>query len=153
VACEVGHPDLAARIKAYYPPPDTSILVLLYDQRVADASEALAEGDAMGAISLLRGAQVIATGGAPLQYQALRVFAAAFDELTEVDSAIAYLERAANLGYMSHTAAAAVRHPKLKRRLAELEEVRGNPQAALRHYEQLLELWSAKCELTLPQKG
>jgi hypothetical protein len=32
--------------------------------------------------------------------------------------------------------------PVLERRLAELEEARGNADAAVRHYQRLLELWS-----------
>jgi len=134
--------DLAGRIRQAYPLPEPMPRIMRHGQLVAEAAEALARDDAARAAELMREARGYDAAFPPFRYLADLVSGMAFEALSEPDSAIAYLERAAHPGHMAGWTPARVLRPVLERRLAELEEARGNADAAVRHYRRFLELWS-----------
>ena len=141
-AAQLGQLDLAGRIRQAYPLPEPMPRIQRHGQLVAGAAEALARGDAARAAELMREARGYDAAFTPFRYLVDLVSGMAFEALSEPDSAIAYLERAAHPGHMAGWTPARVLRPVLERRLAELEEERGNADAAVRHYRRFLELWS-----------
>ncbi len=71
------------------------------------------------------------------------LYGLAFEGLGQLDSAVAYLERATELRHLTSFNKPQGRYhlPPMLRRLAELEERRGNEERAIRHYQRLLDLW------------
>jgi len=141
---ELGAVDLVDLIAVTYPPhPDTAHWIAAYADGYGDAAQALAHGEAERAVQMLR--RVRAT-----EYQTTfgevfvdLLFGLAFDQLEEVDSAVHYLERVIHPAATSEGFYFARIHlPLVERRLAELEEARGNTNAAIRHYRRFLELWA-----------
>ncbi len=65
-----------------------------------------------------------------------------FERLEEVDSAIAYYDAFLHPILVAEDNFPRSYLPVVLRRLAELEEWRGNLEAAARHYQRFLELWS-----------
>jgi tetratricopeptide (TPR) repeat protein len=141
-AAQLGRLDLAGRIRQAYPLLEPMPRIMRHGQLVAEAAEALARDDATRAAELMREAGGYDAAFPPFRYLVDLVSGMAFEALSEFDSAIAYLERAAHPGHMAGWTPARVLRPVLERRLAELEEARGNADAAVRHYRRIFELWS-----------
>jgi tetratricopeptide (TPR) repeat protein len=106
---------------------------LARDDDAAAAVAALREIDASGHVL---------TGWLP---HAHLMYGLAFEQLAEPDSAIAHLELVLHPGSITESDSwgfARMQLPFVMQRLAELEEARGNTEAAIEHYRLFLELWS-----------
>lgn len=138
-------PQLLSRIKATYPPlPDSAYWMSRYGTALSDAAEALAMGEPDTAVTRLR--EGTAGDYKPFFWLPLvdLLFGLAFAEVGQVDSAVVHLEAAADLANLaiSPFALGRLHLPLVLRRLAALEESRSNTDAAVRHYQRFLELWS-----------
>jgi tetratricopeptide (TPR) repeat protein len=139
-----GFPDLADRVAAVYPMPalpDTAHWSLIYGETMSEAALALNEGEAGRAVELLRQVRALSVGPWAWEFWVHLMTGLAFERLAEPDSAVTYLEAAirpagVDFGFTR------VHVPVVERRLAELEASRGNTEAAIRHYQRFLELWS-----------
>ena len=137
--------ELLDRVRSAYPPyPDSTHWLATYGDGLAGAAEALANGDPTSAIERLRVGT--ASGYKPFYWVPLTelLFGLAFDDMGQVDSAVVHLEAAANLrnNFVSTFPLGRFHLPAALRRLAELEESRGNREAAIDHYRRFSELWS-----------
>ncbi len=139
--------ELMARIRAAYPGDtymDSTHWLLRYGAGIADGAAALATNQPRAALEHLRSAT--ATGYRPFAWVPWTelLHGLAFSALGETDSAIAHLEVAADLRNLGVTTfpLGRVQLPIVLRRLAQLEEARGRPEAAVDYYRRLLDLWS-----------
>ena len=107
-----------------------------------DAARALAEGRPERALTALRDLDAFGFNGSFIRPAADLAFAQTFDALAEVDSAIAYFETFVHPVHVARDNSVRSYLPTVVRRLAELEESRGNTDAAIEHYRRFLELWS-----------
>ncbi len=142
----LGHMDLLERFAEKYPEPSgAAAWTVDYADAMVGAARALALGDAEAAVAELR--EIEAAGyvlGGWLPHAHL-MYGLAFQELAELDSAVAHYERAIHPGLTSDTGSwgfARSQLPFVLRSLAELEEARGNTEAAIKHYRTFLDLWS-----------
>jgi tetratricopeptide (TPR) repeat protein len=145
LAALLESPELQDRIESAYPPfLDSTHWLGRYGAGLSGAAAALERGDPALAVESLRAGT--ASGYKPFYWLPLThlLFGLAFDGLGQVDSAVVHLETAAeprnNFG--STFALGRFHLPAALRRLAELEESRGNTEAAIRHYQSFLKLWS-----------
>lgn len=137
-------PDLVDRALARYPGyPDASHWLSLYGEALAAAARALATDRPQEALDRLRAAESLDYEPVPwLPYVDL-IAGLAFERTGQPDSAVARLERVIRPErFEGSTIVPHLYLPTLLRRLGELEEARGNRDAAARHYARLLELWS-----------
>jgi tetratricopeptide (TPR) repeat protein len=136
-------PDLAAQVETAYPPfPDSAHLVSHYGERLAGSARALHDGDAERAIDLLRRMRALDLRVGNWEVLADFVAGVSFEQLGQPDSAVAYLERVIEPAAIASIAFARLQLPIIELRLARLEEGRGNVDAAVRHYQNFLEVWA-----------
>ncbi len=145
VAYLLDLPDLADRIERTCPPfPDSTHYFHDYGAWLVSAAQALHAGDPQESLRLLRQVRTSQLKYDVWETLADFLFAQAFQELDQVDSAIAYLEAVIQParvgGYFPLFSR--VQLPIALLRLAELEEHRGNTAGAALHYSRFLELWS-----------
>ncbi len=143
LAAFLGQVEVAQRFAAAYPPyPDPDHWVSRYGEALAGGAEALASGDPEGALRTLNELRAIEYRPAPWRPFQELAFGLAFAELGQVDSAVTYLETFIRPAAIAGGSFARIQLPAIERRLAELEESRGDIDAAIRHYRRFLELWS-----------
>ncbi len=142
----LGHTDLQEQFAETYPEPSGAAgWTVDYAEAMAGAARSLAQGDAEGAVAALREIEALGyelDGWLP---HAHLMYGLAFEELAELDSAVAHFERAIHPSYTSESGSwgfARSQLPFVVRRLAELEEARGNTEAAIERYRLFLDLWS-----------
>ncbi|UCC84229.1 MAG: hypothetical protein JSW46_04675, partial [Gemmatimonadota bacterium] len=143
VAALLGQVEVAERFAAAYPPyPDPDHAASRYGEALAGGAEALSRGDPEAALQSL--AELRLLGIAPGPWEPFRrlAFGLTFAELGLADSAVAYLADFSRPAAIADESFARTQLPAIERRLAELEESRGNIDAAIRHYRRFLELWS-----------
>ena len=144
----LGQTDLVDRIQATYPRDrDPPVWFARYGVAVEDAARALSAGAPARALEHLREVREFGYKPGHWEFDVNLLFGLTFEELGAVDSAVAYLERAINPGAFSGGSTWSLRMaqtqlPLVLRRLAELEESRGNTEAAIRQYRRFLDLWS-----------
>jgi tetratricopeptide (TPR) repeat protein len=139
--------DLIERIRRSYPGDtyqDSTHWLRRYGDGISDGAVSLARGRPEVALEHVRSAT--ATGYRPFYWVTFTelLYGLAFDALGQTDSAVAHFEVAADLRNVGLASFSQGRPhlPMVLRRLAELEEARSRPDAALRYYRRLLELWS-----------
>jgi tetratricopeptide (TPR) repeat protein len=138
-----GLPDLADRVAAVYPAVgDTTHWLYRYGEGMSEAALALNEGDPERTVELLRQIRALDVGIWGWTWSIYLMTGLAFADLAEPDSAVKYLEAAIQPAGVASYSFTRVYLPVVERRLAELEESRGNSEAAIRHYSRFLELWS-----------
>lgn len=143
LAGELGRHDLAERVdRTYSVDPGLQTWAVEYTASLVGAATALSEGDPARAIEFMREARSHGMAPPDWAYIGDVYMGLAFDELGEADSAVAYLERAANPGYLPYQTISAPFYSFVVLRLAEVEERRGNTSAAAKYYQQFLHLWS-----------
>jgi tetratricopeptide (TPR) repeat protein len=143
VAALLGRVEVAERFAAAYPGyPDPAHVASRYGEALAGGTEALARGDPEAALRTLGELRVI--DGRPGPWEPFRhlAFGLTFAELGQADSAVAYLEAFIRPSEIAGGGVQLAQLPAIERRLAELEESRGDIDAAIRHYRRFLELWS-----------
>lgn len=137
-------PELVEHVLEWYPTySDSAHWLARYGEGLAGAAHALASGRSGPAIDRIHEAETI--GYEPMVWRPLLDLIAglAFERVGQVDSAVARLGRVIEPRRFEGTTIIPYLHlPHLLRRLGELEERRGNLEAAARHYARLLELWS-----------
>ena len=144
----LGQTDLVDRIQATYPRDrDPPVWLARYGIAVEDAARALSAGAPARALEHLREVREFGYKPGHWEFDVNLLFGLTFEELGAVDSAVVYLERAINPGAFSGGGTWSLRMAKTQlplvlRRLAELEESRGNTEAAIRQYRRFLDLWS-----------
>ncbi len=140
----LGQTALLDRVDTAYPPhSDASHWLTRYAEGIGGAATALAHAEPERAIEVLR-------DGTAGDYEpgfsaglVNLVFGLAFDELGTADSAIPHLESAIGSWQLASAWSSGNFYlPFVLLRLAELEESRGNTDAAVAHYQRFLELWS-----------
>jgi tetratricopeptide (TPR) repeat protein len=147
-AGELGLGDLIDRIVQAYPRErDPDHWFARYGATMEDAAIALAQGDPEAAVGLLDGLKEFGYYPIGWQYDRHLMFGLAFDALGQADSAIVHYRKAYGTGQISVFGTWVVRGPRTQlasatRRLAELEESRGNTEEAVRQYRRFLSLWS-----------
>ncbi|UCC84153.1 MAG: tetratricopeptide repeat protein [Gemmatimonadota bacterium] len=143
LAAFLGQVEVAARVAATYPPyPDPDHQLTRYGEALAGGVEALARGDPEEALRTFEELRVIDFRPRPWRPFQKLAFGLTFAELGQVDSAVAYLEALIAPAEIAGRQFARIQLPAIERRLAELEESRGNIDAAIRHYQRFLELWA-----------
>ena len=143
ISALLGTPDIGARVVSTYPPsPDTEHWVTRYGEALAAGAEALGRGEPEIAVSSLREAEALGYRPGFWQVHVNLIYGLAFEQLGAVDSAVSYLEAAIVPARVASWGEARVQLPLVIRRLADLEESRGNTEAAAQHYRRLLQLWS-----------
>ncbi len=143
VAALLGQVEVAERFAAAYPPyPDPDHAASRYGEALAGGTEELARGDPEAALRRLGELRVIDGRPGPWEPYRRLSFGLTFAELGQPDSAVAYLETFIRPAAIADEAFARTQLPAIERRLAELEESRGDIEAAIRHYRRFLELWS-----------
>ncbi len=134
--------DVAERFTAAYPPPRDSVAwASPYGEALAGGLEALARGDPEAAMRELDQLRRIDQRPGPWEPFRELAFGLTFAELGQVDSAVVYLEKSIRPAEIAGGIRLA-QLPAIERRLAELEESRGDTGAAIHHYRRFLELWS-----------
>lgn len=151
-AAVLGQLELAERIAAAYAPhPDSAHPGVRWGEALGRGGEALARGDPQAALRAF--AELRDTGLLPRDPAFQLGLGLAYAELGRADSAVAHLQefiRPAAVAGSSFSATqlpagssfSLAQLPAIERRLAELEESRGNIDAAIRHYHRFIELWS-----------
>jgi len=143
LAALLGRVDVAERFAAAYPPPGDSLLwVSRYGEALAGGLEALARGDPEAAMRELDQLRRIDVRPGPWEPFRELAFGLTFAELGQVDSAVVYMERFIRPAEIAGGGIRLAQLPAIERRLAELEESRGDTAAAIRHYRRFLQLWS-----------
>ena len=144
-AALLGHPDLLERFAETFPEPSGTIpWAVEYAESMMSAARSLAGGEAEAAVAALRGidaAGYVLSGWIP---HAQLMYGLAFEELAELDSAVAHFELALQPRVMTESGSwgfARMQLPFVLRSLAELETVRGDTAAAIERYQQFLDLW------------
>jgi tetratricopeptide (TPR) repeat protein len=147
VAGLLGLTDVQRRVAAAYPPlADSASWLSVYGEGVRGAAFALREGEAERAVTLLRAAE--ATGYKPTFWEPYLhlLLGLAYEGTNDLNAAADHLERAMApaliIGIGSFDVPARAQLPLVLRSLAEVEERRGDHEAAVRHYRRLLALWS-----------
>ncbi len=139
----LGLIEVAERFAAAYPGlPDSGGWANRYGEGLAGGIELLARGDPEAALRRLVELRAIDARPAPWRSFRHLAFGLAFAEVGQVDSAVAYLEAVIRPSEIADGSFTLAQLPAIERRLAELEESRGNIEAAIRHYQRFLELWS-----------
>lgn len=147
-----GWPDLAEGAGARYPPyPDSTHPIRTYGERLVSAARAVQDGDAERAIEWLRGAQGETFKPTSWELEKDLLFAQAFGDLGQADSVVKYLEAVIEPARLAGGFISLMSLPAIERQLADLEAARGNVSAAVRHYQNFLELWSDPDPELLPQ--
>ena len=141
LAALLGLVEVAERVAGTYPTIQGR-LDATYGELVGDGTAALARGDAELALETLNKLKTIDFRPSPWEPFRQLAFGLVFAELGEADSAIAHLEAVIRPSEIADTWIGLGQLPAIERRLAELEESRGNTEAAIRHYQRFLELWS-----------
>jgi tetratricopeptide (TPR) repeat protein len=148
----LGWPDLAEDAGARYPPyPDSTHAIRTYGERLVRAARAVQDGDAERAIEWLRGARGEIFKPTSWEMEKDLLFARAYEQLGQPDSAVKYFEAVIRPARLAEGFISLLSLPGLERRLADLEAGRGNVSAAVRHYQNFLELWSDPDPELLPQ--
>jgi tetratricopeptide (TPR) repeat protein len=143
VAALLGRVELARRFAAAYPPPrNPAHAGARYGKALAGGIEALARGDPETALESLGELRTIGIAPGPWEPYRRLAFGLTYAELGQADSAVAYLEDFIRPAAIANESLALIQLPGIERRLAELEESRGNIDAAIRHYHRFLDLWS-----------
>ncbi len=138
-AALLGQVEVAELFATAYPAyPDPDHPVSRYGEALADGTEALARGDPEAALQALAQIPLEMRPG-PWEPNRHLAFGLTFAELGQVDSAVAHLETLIRPAAI--TGGLRTWLPATERRLAELEESRGDIDAAIRHYRRFLELW------------
>jgi tetratricopeptide (TPR) repeat protein len=143
VAALLGQVEVAQRFAAAYPGyPDPDHLASRHGEALAGGAEALARGDPEAALRTLAELRVI--DGRPAVWEPFRrlAFGLTYAELGQADSAVTYLEAFIRPSEIARWGLPLAQLPAIERRLAELEESRGNIDAVIRHYRRFIELWS-----------
>lgn len=136
-------PGLAEQIRTAYPPfPDTTHLVSHYGRRLAGGARALHDGGAERAVELLRRMRALDLKVGNWEVLADLMFGLSFEQLGEPDSAVAYLGNMIQPARLAGNEFVRLQLPVIELRLARLEEGRGNVDAAIRHYQNFLEVWA-----------
>ncbi len=144
----LGYTDLIDRAEAAYPRDlDPDYWWVDFELGLQDGARALSVGEP--ARTVRRVHEVLEFGYEPYgsMYDVHLLLGIAFGELGEPDSAISHFEKAFHPARFSEGGTWSLRGARSElpfaiRRLAELEESRGNTEAAIRQYQRLLELWS-----------
>jgi hypothetical protein len=140
-AALLGRLDLAERIAAAYAPhPDSAHPGARWGEALGRAGEALARGDPEAALRAF--AELRDTGLLPRDPPVQLGLGLTYAELGRADSAVAHLEEFIRPAAIAGSPFSLTQLPATERRLAELEESRGNIEAAIRHYRRFLDLWS-----------
>lgn len=143
LAAVLGRVDVADRFAAAYPPPGDSLLwVSRYGEALAGGLESLARGDPEAALRRLDSLRRIDQRPGPWEPLRELAFGLTFAELGRVDSAVVHLESFIRPAEIAGGGFPLAQLPAIERRLAELEESRGDSDAAIHHYRRFLELWS-----------
>ena len=142
VVGELGRPDLDALVREAYPPPDTSNWVGRFTEHLGDAAFELGRGDADRALEQISAARAIGVSPPAWDHLLDLLAGLAFAEIGTIDSSVHYLEAASHPGPVADYSNHLAHLPILLRRLAELEESRGDNEAAVDYYQRYLDLWS-----------
>jgi len=136
--------DIAARLEANVPPdPETSTRAYaVYAEHHISAARALRGGRWLEVVDEVRRARSMDYYSDGIEAFADMMLGQAFDELGQLDSAIAYLTESISPARVAGSHYARIRLPTIELRLAELEEKRGDKAAAAAHYQTFIELWS-----------
>ena len=144
-AALLGHADLLKRFAETYPEPSGAVAWTVdYAEAMMSAARSLARGEAEAAVASLREIDALGyvlEGWLP---HAQLMYGLAFQELAELDSAVAHFERAIHPRVMVESGSwgfARMQLPFALRSLAELETARGDTAAAIERYRQFLDLW------------
>ena len=144
----LGQADLIDRLGEAYPrESDPTHWLARYGATVEDAARALSIGEPDSAVALLRDLREFGYKPLGWEYDRHLLFGLAFDALGMTDSAVAHYEETFDPGQFSGWGTWVVRGSRTQlpfavRRIAELEESRGNTEEAIRQYRRLLSLWS-----------
>lgn len=141
----LDRPDLLQRVAMSYTfDDDLAEWQRRYGAAMAGAAAALTRNDHDEALALLEEGTKV--GYQPTYWAAQRhlLYGLAHEGTGDVNSAIAELEGAIDPGGIANwwNTPAQVHLPAVLLRLGELEEARGNEEAAARHYRRFLDLWA-----------
>jgi tetratricopeptide (TPR) repeat protein len=143
----LGHTDLQERLAETYPEPSGAARwTIAYGDAMVSAARSLAEGDPDRALAALQDIEALGYELGGWLGHAHLMHALAFEELADLNAEVVQLEEMIHPGLRtqagSWTILTLTQLPFALRRLAELEEARGNTDAAIRHYQTFLDLWS-----------
>ena len=143
----LGHTDLQERLAETYPEPSGAVpWTVEYGDAMAGAARSLAEGDPEGALAALQEIDALGYELSGWLAHAHLMHALAFEELADVNAEVVHLEEMIHPSLRIQGGSWAFislsQLPFALRRLAELEEARGDTEAAIRHYQTFLDLWS-----------
>ncbi|MGD2151891.1 MAG: hypothetical protein PVG79_01405 [Gemmatimonadales bacterium] len=137
----LGRLELAERFAdVYWPHPDSAHPGVRWGEGLGGGGEALARGDPEAALDAF--AEIRDTGLLPRDPVFRLGFGLTYAELGQADSAVAHLESVIRPAAIAGSPVSLTQLPAIERRLAELEESRGDIDAAIRHYGRFIELWS-----------
>ena len=144
-AALLGHTDLLERFAETFPAPSGAVAWTVdYAESMMNAARSLARGEAEAAVASLR--EIDAAGYVLSGWltHAQLMYGLAFEELAELDSAVAHFEQAIQPRFMVESGSwgfARMQLPFVLRSLAELETARGDTATAIERYRQSLDLW------------
>ncbi len=159
----LGYTDLQERFAETYPEPSGAVpWTVEYADAMASAARSLAEGDPESALAALREIDALGYELSGWLPHAHLMHALAFEELGDLNAEVVSLEQMIHPSLRIQGGAwefiTLSQLPFALRRLAELEEARGDTEAAIEHYRQFLDLWSdpdpeLRDQVTLAQRA